>query len=137
MARGAGGARPASLSGAIRVGQPPGDRVASVAAATWRTERLGDPRHLRHKAGAMAVPRRPGRPMGPHAGPGAAPPPRSHSAPGRRLARGLPIIRKNTVRLPPDVAHRVRAGHPWVYREALGPRPLIAEPGAVIDCIDE
>jgi 23S rRNA (cytosine1962-C5)-methyltransferase len=57
--------------------------------------------------------------------------------PTRRPARGLPIIRKNTVRLPPDVAHRIRAGHPWVYREALGPRPLVAEPGAVIDCIDE
>jgi 23S rRNA (cytosine1962-C5)-methyltransferase len=85
----------------------------------------------------MAVPRRPGRPVGLHAGPGTAPSPRSHSAPGRRLARGLPIIRKNTVRLPPDVAHRVRAGHPWVYREALGPRALVAEPGAVIDCVDE
>src|SRR5215510_12270974 len=68
----------------------------------------------------MAVPRRPGRPMG-----------------SRRAARGLPIIRKNTVRLPADVAHRIRAGHPWVYREAIGPRPLIAEPGAVIDCVDE
>src|SRR5262245_32077927 len=57
--------------------------------------------------------------------------------PGRRPARGLPIVRKNTVRLPADVAHRIRAGHPWVYREALGPRPLIAEPGTVIDCVDE
>jgi 23S rRNA (cytosine1962-C5)-methyltransferase len=49
----------------------------------------------------------------------------------------LPIVRKNTVRLPGDVAHRVRAGHPWVYREALGPRPLIAEPGTAIDVVDE
>jgi 23S rRNA (cytosine1962-C5)-methyltransferase len=57
--------------------------------------------------------------------------------PTRRPDRGLPIIRKNTVRLPPDVAHRIRAGHPWVYREALGPRALVAEPGAVIDCVDE
>lgn len=54
-----------------------------------------------------------------------------------RPARGLPIVRKNTVRLPGDVAHRVRAGHPWVYREALGPRPLFAEPGTAIDCVDE
>ncbi|HSS00521.1 MAG TPA: class I SAM-dependent rRNA methyltransferase [Kofleriaceae bacterium] len=46
-------------------------------------------------------------------------------------------MRKNTVRLPPDVAHRIRAGHPWVYREALGPRPLIADPGTAIDCVDE
>ncbi len=52
------------------------------------------------------------------------------------MARGLPIVRKNTVRLSPDVAHRIRAGHPWVYREALGPRPLAVEPGTVIDLVD-
>lgn len=46
-------------------------------------------------------------------------------------------MRKNTVRLPPDVAHRVRAGHPWVYREALGPRPLVQEPGTPIDVVDD
>ncbi|HEY0194406.1 MAG TPA: class I SAM-dependent rRNA methyltransferase [Kofleriaceae bacterium] len=57
--------------------------------------------------------------------------------PDRRPGRGLPIVRKNTVRLPGDVAHRVRAGHPWVYREAIGPRALNAEPGTPIDCIDE
>jgi 23S rRNA (cytosine1962-C5)-methyltransferase len=45
-------------------------------------------------------------------------------------------VRKNTVRLSPDVAGRVRAGHPWVYREALGPRPLAPEPGTVIDLVD-
>jgi 23S rRNA (cytosine1962-C5)-methyltransferase len=49
----------------------------------------------------------------------------------------LPIVRKNTVRLPGDVAHRIRAGHPWVYREAIGPRPLVADPGTAIDCVDE
>src|SRR5678815_5737473 len=85
----------------------------------------------------MAVPRRPGRPLGIASGPGAGPPRVRAQAPGHRAARGLPIIRKNTVRLPADVAHRIRAGHPWVYREAIGPRPLIAEPGAVIDCVDE
>jgi len=46
-------------------------------------------------------------------------------------------VRKNTVRLPPDVAHRVRAGHPWVYREVLGPRPLVQEPGTAIDVVDD
>lgn len=55
---------------------------------------------------------------------------------GRRGDRGLPIVRKNTVRLPGDIAMRVRAGHPWVYREALGPRPT-PEPGTSIDLIDE
>jgi 23S rRNA (cytosine1962-C5)-methyltransferase len=57
--------------------------------------------------------------------------------PRRRPPRGAPIIRKNTVRLPPDVAHRVRIGHPWVYREALGPRPLTPEPGTPIDLVDD
>jgi 23S rRNA (cytosine1962-C5)-methyltransferase len=61
----------------------------------------------------------------------------SSRRPVRRPARGLPIVRKNTVRLPGDVAHRIRTGHPWVYREALGPRPLIVEPGTPIDCVDD
>ncbi|MBL0212763.1 MAG: class I SAM-dependent rRNA methyltransferase [Myxococcales bacterium] len=46
-------------------------------------------------------------------------------------------MRKNTVRLQGDVAHRIRAGHPWVYREALGPRPLTPEPGTPIDIVDD
>ena len=56
----------------------------------------------------------------------------------RRTRRPLPgaQVRKNTVRLPADIAHRVRAGHPWVYREALGPRPLSPEPGTPIDLVD-
>src|SRR5438067_8680045 len=57
--------------------------------------------------------------------------------PRRRSPRGAPIVRKNTVRLAPDIAHRVRIGHPWVYREALGPRPLTPEPGTSIDLIDD
>jgi 23S rRNA (cytosine1962-C5)-methyltransferase len=55
----------------------------------------------------------------------------------RKPPRGAPIVRKNTVRLPPDVAHRVRIGHPWVYREALPPRALAPEPGTVLDLIDD
>jgi 23S rRNA (cytosine1962-C5)-methyltransferase len=55
----------------------------------------------------------------------------------RRPVRGAPIVRKNTVRLTGDVANRVRAGHPWVYREALGPRPMSPEPGTSIDLVDE
>ena len=31
----------------------------------------------------------------------------------------------------------IRAGHPWVYREALGPRPLTPEPGTPIDLVDD
>ncbi|MEZ4358566.1 MAG: class I SAM-dependent rRNA methyltransferase [Kofleriaceae bacterium] len=54
----------------------------------------------------------------------------------RRAPREAPIVRRNTVRLPIDVARRVRAGHPWVYREALGPRPLTVEPGTMIELVD-
>jgi len=54
----------------------------------------------------------------------------------RRGKPERPIVRRNTIRLAPDVAHRVRAGHPWVYREALGPRPLAPEAGTVIDVVD-
>ena len=54
----------------------------------------------------------------------------------RGPARGLPIVRRNTVRLPPDIAQRVRAGHPWVYREAFGAR-LSPEPGTAIDIVDD
>jgi 23S rRNA (cytosine1962-C5)-methyltransferase len=57
--------------------------------------------------------------------------------PPRRGGSDAPIVRKNTVRLPGDVARRIRLGHPWVYREALGPRPLAAEPGTQIDVIDD
>jgi len=60
-------------------------------------------------------------------------------APIQRRGRRAPVgaqVRKNTVRLPADIAHRVRAGHPWVYREVLGPRPLAPEPGTSIDLVD-
>src|SRR5439155_13394287 len=63
--------------------------------------------------------------------------------PRQRAQRGAPprvprvMVRKNTVRLAPDIAHRVRVGHPWIYREALGPRPLTPEPGTAIDLIDD
>ncbi len=57
--------------------------------------------------------------------------------PRRRSQQGAPIVRKNTIRLNHDIAHRVRVGHPWVYREALGPRPLAMDAGTQIDLIDE
>lgn len=49
---------------------------------------------------------------------------------------GRPIVRRGTVRLPHDVAQHVRLGHPWVYREALGSRPLRDKPGAPIELVD-
>lgn len=58
---------------------------------------------------------------------------------GRRrpIDRGLPVVRKNTVRLALDIANRIRAGHPWLYREALGPRPIAPPLGTPIDLIDQ
>src|SRR4051812_25204404 len=60
-------------------------------------------------------------------------------APIKRSLRRPPggaTVRKNTVRLSGDVATRVRAGHPWVYREALGARGIAPEPGTSIDVVD-
>ncbi|HUH01429.1 MAG TPA: class I SAM-dependent rRNA methyltransferase [Kofleriaceae bacterium] len=45
-------------------------------------------------------------------------------------------MRKGTVRLQPDVARRIRAGHPWVYREALGQRPFRGTAGEPIELVD-
>lgn len=49
---------------------------------------------------------------------------------------GRPIVRRGTIRLPHDVAQEVRLGHPWVYRDALGSRPLREKPGAPIELLD-
>jgi 23S rRNA (cytosine1962-C5)-methyltransferase len=38
-------------------------------------------------------------------------------------------------RIPADVAARVHAGHPWVFREALGARGIAEPTGAVIDLL--
>ncbi|HVZ74064.1 MAG TPA: class I SAM-dependent rRNA methyltransferase [Polyangia bacterium] len=44
-------------------------------------------------------------------------------------------VRVGEYRLPPDVATRVRAGHPWVFRDALGPRGVSEPTGALVDLI--
>jgi len=38
-------------------------------------------------------------------------------------------------RIPPDIASRVRAGHPWVFRDALGARGVAEPTGAVVDLL--
>jgi 23S rRNA (cytosine1962-C5)-methyltransferase len=40
------------------------------------------------------------------------------------------------VRIQNDVAWRVRAGHPWVFRDALAGRPMREAPGTPIDVLD-
>jgi 23S rRNA (cytosine1962-C5)-methyltransferase len=47
------------------------------------------------------------------------------------------MVRRGTLRLPHEVARRVRLGHPWVYREALDPRRVVKEePGSPIELVD-
>jgi 23S rRNA (cytosine1962-C5)-methyltransferase len=49
---------------------------------------------------------------------------------------GAPRVRRGAVRVAADVAWRVRAGHPWVFREALGGRPLSQSAGSEVDVLD-
>ena len=53
---------------------------------------------------------------------------------GRQTAPSV-RTRVGQYRIPPDVASRVRAGHPWVFRDALGPRGIAEPSGAVIDLL--
>ena len=46
------------------------------------------------------------------------------------------MVRRGTLRLSVDVAARVRAGHPWIYREALAGRPLRERSGASVELVD-
>jgi 23S rRNA (cytosine1962-C5)-methyltransferase len=46
-----------------------------------------------------------------------------------------PIVRRGTLRLPHEVARRVRAGHPWVFRETAG-RILKEKPGDPVELVD-
>src|SRR5437016_333549 len=47
-----------------------------------------------------------------------------------------PRIRRGTVRVSGEVAMHLRAGHPYVFREALGPRPLRENAGELIEIVD-
>jgi 23S rRNA (cytosine1962-C5)-methyltransferase len=38
-------------------------------------------------------------------------------------------------RIPPDIAGRVRAGHPWVFRDALGARGVAEPTGTVVELL--
>lgn len=45
-------------------------------------------------------------------------------------------IRRGAVRLPAEIAAHVRAGHPMVFREALGPRAIPGDAGDVVELLD-
>ncbi len=53
----------------------------------------------------------------------------------RGRAPGGVNMRVGEYRVTPDVATRVRAGHPWVFRDALGPRGVSEPTGALVDLI--
>lgn len=52
----------------------------------------------------------------------------------RQKAPGV-NMRVGQYRLPPDVAARVRSGHPWVFRDALGARGVTEPTGSVVELI--
>jgi 23S rRNA (cytosine1962-C5)-methyltransferase len=56
----------------------------------------------------------------------------------RRRTPGFePKVRRGTVRIALDIAARVRAGHPYLFREALGGRPLRESAGEVLEILDD
>jgi 23S rRNA (cytosine1962-C5)-methyltransferase len=57
--------------------------------------------------------------------------------PRRPSASFEPRVRRGTVRVPGDIAARVRGGHPYLFREALGGRPLRESAGAALDIVDD
>jgi 23S rRNA (cytosine1962-C5)-methyltransferase len=56
--------------------------------------------------------------------------------PSHQSRRPAPLVRRGTVRLPGDIAARIRAGHPWVYREVLQGRPLREKSGDIVELVD-
>lgn len=65
---------------------------------------------------------------------------RDDRGPARRPARrgrvDAPVVRRGTIRLPHEIARRIRLGHPWIYREALDPRRPLGEPGTPVELVD-
>jgi 23S rRNA (cytosine1962-C5)-methyltransferase len=45
------------------------------------------------------------------------------------------VMRQGVYRLTDDVARRVRLGHPWVFRDALGTRKLSEPTGSLVDLV--
>ncbi len=48
-----------------------------------------------------------------------------------------PRVRKGVLRVPFEAAHPIRAGHPFLYRDAVGNRPAAFSSGEVVDLLDE
>jgi 23S rRNA (cytosine1962-C5)-methyltransferase len=63
-----------------------------------------------------------------------AQPPKSRRPPVTRA--GAPRVRRGAIRVPADIAWRIRAGHPWVFRDTLGGRPVMQPAGSEVDVLD-
>src|SRR5262245_46145223 len=63
-----------------------------------------------------------------------SPPPRRRR--GAMAMRGEPRVRRGTVRVSADVATRIRSGHPYLFRDALGGRPMREAAGDLVDLVD-
>ena len=63
------------------------------------------------------------------------PPPRRPRRGGPRM-NAEPRVRRGTVRIAGDVATRLRAGHPYLFRDALGGRPMREAAGDVLELVD-
>jgi 23S rRNA (cytosine1962-C5)-methyltransferase len=65
---------------------------------------------------------------------------KSDTRPRRPAAKSVglppPRVRRGTLRVPFEAAFRLRGGHPWVFRDTLGSRPVSAAAGEVIDIFD-
>lgn len=47
-----------------------------------------------------------------------------------------PRIRRGALRIPGDAAFRLRTGHPWVFRDTIGDRPVSFAPGETLELLD-
>jgi 23S rRNA (cytosine1962-C5)-methyltransferase len=63
---------------------------------------------------------------------------RSRAGTASRLStmNGEPRLRRGTLRIPSDAAYRLRAGHPWLFRDTLADRPVSAASGEAIELHD-
>src|SRR3954452_5899543 len=59
---------------------------------------------------------------------------RSAAPPPRRRTPGL-LVRQGQYRVIDDVARRIYAGHPWVYRDALQGRAVAEPTGTLVELI--
>lgn len=62
--------------------------------------------------------------------------PRRRRTSAKSVALPPPRVRRATVRVPFEAAFRLRGGHPWVFRDTLGSRPVHAASGEIIDIFD-